>query len=150
MLGRWKLAGVTTIQSQIPITICDSKVVRSAAGPLRPAVARMDDSRIRSVSIVFAASGPALGVILALALIYRLARQGTATWRSVLPGAAARHDSVLGSQSTIWDLRTEDAVWTCLRWTGRAAIGLMEWMEFSATIVFLGAAWNAESAALDD
>jgi len=27
-----------------------------------------------------------------------------------------------------------------------AAIGLMVWMEFSAMIVFLGAAWNAESA----
>ena len=31
-----------------------------------------------------------------------------------------------------------------------AAIGLMVWMEFSAMIAFLGAAWNAESAALDD
>jgi uncharacterized BrkB/YihY/UPF0761 family membrane protein len=27
-----------------------------------------------------------------------------------------------------------------------AAIGLMAWMELSAIIVFLGAAWNAESA----
>ena len=26
-----------------------------------------------------------------------------------------------------------------------AAIGLMVWMEFSAMIVFLGAAWNAEN-----
>jgi uncharacterized BrkB/YihY/UPF0761 family membrane protein len=26
------------------------------------------------------------------------------------------------------------------------AIGLMVWMEFSAMIVFVGAAWNAESA----
>jgi uncharacterized BrkB/YihY/UPF0761 family membrane protein len=29
-----------------------------------------------------------------------------------------------------------------------AAIGLMAWMELSAMIVFLGAAWNAESVAL--
>jgi uncharacterized BrkB/YihY/UPF0761 family membrane protein len=27
-----------------------------------------------------------------------------------------------------------------------AAIGLMVWMEFSAMIVFVGAAWNAENA----
>jgi uncharacterized BrkB/YihY/UPF0761 family membrane protein len=27
-----------------------------------------------------------------------------------------------------------------------AAIGLMAWMELSAMIVFLGAAWNAENA----
>ena len=26
-----------------------------------------------------------------------------------------------------------------------AAIGLMVWMEFSAMLIFLGAAWNAES-----
>jgi membrane protein len=31
-----------------------------------------------------------------------------------------------------------------------AAIGLMVWMEFSAMIVFLGAAWNAEISALHD
>jgi uncharacterized BrkB/YihY/UPF0761 family membrane protein len=31
-----------------------------------------------------------------------------------------------------------------------AAIGLMVWMEFSVMIVFLGAAWNAESAAQPD
>jgi uncharacterized BrkB/YihY/UPF0761 family membrane protein len=29
-----------------------------------------------------------------------------------------------------------------------AAIGLMAWMELSAMIVFLGAAWNAENAAV--
>jgi membrane protein len=30
------------------------------------------------------------------------------------------------------------------------AIGLMVWMEFSAMIVFFGAAWNAESAPSHD
>jgi len=30
------------------------------------------------------------------------------------------------------------------------ALGLMVWMAFSAMIVFFGAAWNAESAALHD
>jgi membrane protein len=30
-----------------------------------------------------------------------------------------------------------------------AAIGLMVWMEFSAMIIFFGAAWNAEGAARD-
>jgi uncharacterized BrkB/YihY/UPF0761 family membrane protein len=30
-----------------------------------------------------------------------------------------------------------------------AVIGLMVWMEFCAMVVFLGAAWNAESAAAD-
>jgi uncharacterized BrkB/YihY/UPF0761 family membrane protein len=31
-----------------------------------------------------------------------------------------------------------------------AAIGLMVWMELSAMIVFIDAAWNAESSARDD
>jgi len=31
-----------------------------------------------------------------------------------------------------------------------AAIGLMAWMEISAMLVFVGAAWNSESATRDD
>ena len=113
----------------------------------------MDDSRIRSVSIVFAASGPALGVILAmpaLALIYRVARPGTATWRSVLPGAAAGTILCWGVNLLfgIYARKTQYG-FACGGLAARR-FGLMEWMEFYATIVFLGAAWNAESAALDD
>src|ERR1700752_24092 len=28
-------------------------------------------------------------------------------------------DSMVGRQSTVWSLRSEDAVWPCLRWAGR-------------------------------
>jgi uncharacterized BrkB/YihY/UPF0761 family membrane protein len=31
-----------------------------------------------------------------------------------------------------------------------AAIGLMAWMEISAMLIFVGAAWNSESAIRDD
>ena len=58
-------------------------------------------------------------------------------------------DSVVGRQFAVWNLRPKDAGWTCLRRVA-AAIGLMVWMEFSVMIVFLGAAWNAESAAQSD
>ena len=83
---------------------------------------------------------------LVLALIYRFARPAAATWRSVLPGAAA---------ATIlwWGLNLMFGIYVWATQYGpvysglAAAIGLMVWMEFSAMIVFLGAAWNAESAA---
>ncbi|MGB9072479.1 MAG: YihY/virulence factor BrkB family protein [Terriglobales bacterium] len=87
--------------------------------------------------------------VLVLALIYRVARPGATTWKSVLPGAAA---------ATIlwWGLNLLFGVYVRQIQYGpvygglAAAIGLMAWMEFSALIVFLGAAWNAESAALHD
>ena len=82
---------------------------------------------------------------LVLALIYRFAGSGTKIW-SVLPGAA---------EATIlwWGLNLVFGVYVRKTQYGpiygglAAAIGLMVWMEFSAILIFLGAAWNAESAA---
>jgi membrane protein len=90
---------------------------------------------------------PAVGLILAmlvLVVIYRFARPGATTWRSVLPGAGA---------ATIlwWVLTLMFGVYVRKMQFGQiydtlaAVIGLMVWMEFSAMIVFLGAAWNAEN-----
>ena len=90
---------------------------------------------------------PVLGILLTmlvLALIYRVARPGAATWRSVLPGAAA--GAILW-----WGVNLLFGIYVRKMQYGpvygglAAAIGLMVWMEFSAMIVFLGAAWNAES-----
>jgi membrane protein len=91
---------------------------------------------------------PAVGLILAilvLALIYRFARPGATTWRSVLPGASA---------ATIlwWGLTLLFGVYVRKMQFGlvygalAAVIGLMVWMELSTMIVFFGAAWNAESS----
>jgi len=93
---------------------------------------------------------PILAMILAmlvLALIYRVARPVATTWRSVLPGATATIlwwgvNLLLG----IYFQKMQDG----LVYGGLAAvIGLMVWMELSAMIVFLGAAWNAESPRSD-
>jgi membrane protein len=95
---------------------------------------------------------PALAMVLAmlvLALIYRVARPPAATWRSVLPGAVA---------ATIlwWGVNLLLGIYVRRMRYGpvyggvAGAIGLMVWMEFSAMLVFVGAAWNAERAALDD
>ena len=83
--------------------------------------------------------------MLVLTLIYRVARRRSTTWRSVLPGAAA---------ATIlwWGVNLLFGVYVRKVHYGpvygglAAVFGLMVWMEFSAMIVFLGAAWNAESS----
>lgn len=93
-----------------------------------------------------------LAMILAmfvLALIYRVARPGTTTWSCVLPGAAA---------ATIlwWGLNSLFGIYVRKTQYGpvygglAAAIGLMAWMEISATLVFVGAAWISERATRDD
>jgi membrane protein len=90
---------------------------------------------------------PLLAMVLAmlvLALIYRLARRGPASWRSIFPGAVA---------ATIlwWIVNLLFGAYVRKMQYGPvygglvAVFGLMIWMEFSALIVFLGAAWNAES-----
>ena len=85
-------------------------------------------------------------VTLVLALIYRYARPGTTSWRSVMPGAA-------GAAILWWGFNLLFGVYVRETQFGpvygglAAAIGLMVWMEFSAMLVFFGAAWNAESAA---
>jgi membrane protein len=82
--------------------------------------------------------------MLVLALIYWVARRRSTTWRSILPGAAA---------ATIlwWTVNLLFGAYVRKMHYGpvygglAAVFGLMVWMEFSVMIVFLGAAWNAES-----
>jgi len=90
---------------------------------------------------------PLLAIILAmlvLALIYRLALRHSTTWRSVVPGAAA--GTILW-----WVVNLLFGAYVRKMHYGpvygglAAVFGLMVWMEFSAMIVFLGAAWNAEN-----
>jgi membrane protein len=93
---------------------------------------------------------PVLGVLLAmlvLALIYRLARPGTTTWRSVLPGAAAATILWWGV-NLLFGIYVRKMNYGLVFGGLAAAIGLMAWMELSVMIVFLGAAWNAENVAL--
>jgi membrane protein len=95
---------------------------------------------------------PVLAMILAmvvLALIYRVARPAATTWSSVLPGAAAATILWWGV-NLLFGLYVRKMPYGLVYGGVAAAIGLMVWMEFSVMIVFLGAAWNAESAARSD
>lgn len=91
---------------------------------------------------------PVLGLILAtlvLALIYRFARPHATTWGSVLPGASAA--TILWWALTLmFEVYVRKMQFGLVYGTLAAVIGLMVWMELCAMIVFLGAAWNAESS----
>ena len=91
---------------------------------------------------------PVLAMILAmfvLALIYRVARPVTTTWRSVLPGATAATILRWGVNS-LFGIYVRKIQFGPVYGGLAAAIGLMAWMEISAMLVFVGAAWNSESA----
>ncbi len=82
---------------------------------------------------------------LALTIIYRVARPRESSLRNVLPGA-------LGATALWWiaDLLfgfyVRRVPYNVVYGGLAAVIGLLIWMQISAVIVFLGAAWNAESA----
>jgi membrane protein len=91
---------------------------------------------------------PVLAMILAmgvLAVIYRVARPAATTWSSVLPGASAATILWWGV-NLLLGIYVRNMRYGPVYSSVAAAIGLMVWMEFSVMIVFLGAAWNAESA----
>jgi membrane protein len=101
---------------------------------------------------VFIVTLPILAMSLAmfvLALIYRVARPGTTTWRSVLPGAATATILWWGLDS-LFGIYVRKIQFGPVYGGLAAVIGLMAWMEISAMLIFVGAAWNAESAARDD
>ena len=85
-------------------------------------------------------------VMLVLASIYRVARPVPTTWMSVLPGAAVATVLWWGA-NLLFGIYVQQMQFGPVYGGLAAAIGLMMWMELSAMIVFLGAAWNAESAA---
>ena len=95
---------------------------------------------------------PVLVMVLAmlvLALIYRFAQPGATTWREVLPGSAAATILWWGV-NLLFGIYVRHMQYGLVYGALAAAIGLMVWMEFSAMIVFLGAAWNAEGTVLHD
>jgi len=90
---------------------------------------------------------PLLAMVLAmlvLMLIYRIARRRSTTWRSILPGAAAA-TILWWAVNLLFGIYVRKMHYGPVYGGLAAVFGLMIWMEFSAMIVFLGAAWNAET-----
>jgi membrane protein len=95
-------------------------------------------------NIFFPAAAMVLGM-LALTMIYRGARPKEDSLRNVLPGAMMA--TVLWWIVDVLFGTYVRRVPYSLVYGGLAAvIGLMIWMQLSAVIIFLGAAWNAELA----
>jgi membrane protein len=91
---------------------------------------------------------PATAIVLAmlaLTVIYRVARPGEERLRYVLPGAMVA-TSLWWLVNVLFGIYVRRVPYSVVYGGLAAVIGLMIWMQLSAVIVFLGAAWNAELA----
>src|SRR5277367_592322 len=91
---------------------------------------------------------PAVAIVLAMAaltVIYWMARPGDESLRNVLPGAMVA-TSLWWLTNVLFGFYVRRVPYSIVYGGLAAVIGLMVWMQLSAIIVFLGAAWNAELA----
>ena len=82
----------------------------------------------------------------ALTMIYRVARPKEDSLRNVLPGAAVA-TLLWWIADVVFGAYVRRVPYSVVYGGLAAVIGLIIWMELSAVIIFLGAAWNAELAA---
>jgi membrane protein len=92
---------------------------------------------------------PAAAMVLALGaltVIYRVARPGEDRLRNVLPGATVA-TLLWWFADALFGFYVRKVPYSFVYGGLAAVIGLLVWMQLSAVIIFLGAAWNAELAA---
>jgi len=81
--------------------------------------------------------------MLVLAVVYRVGRPASRSWREVLPGAAVA--TVLWwALNSAFGVYVRKMQYSAVYGGLATAIGLLVWMQLNALIVFLGAAFNAE------
>jgi membrane protein len=83
--------------------------------------------------------------MLALTVIYRVARPGETSLRNVLPGAMVA-TLLWWLVDVLFGIYVRRVPYGIVYGGLAAVIGLIIWMQLSAVIIFLGAAWNAELA----
>ena len=91
---------------------------------------------------------PLVAMLLAMAavtMIYRFARPREDSLRNVLPGAAVA-TLLWWVADVAFGAYVRRVPYSVVYGGLAAVIGLIIWMQLSAVIIFLGAAWNAESA----
>jgi membrane protein len=91
---------------------------------------------------------PAAAIVLAmmaLTVIYRVARPGENSLRNVLPGAMVA-TLLWWLVDVLFGVYVRRVPYNMVYGGLAAVIGLIIWMQLSAVIIFLGAAWNAELA----
>lgn len=95
-------------------------------------------------NVFFPATAFLLGM-LALTVIYRVARPKEDSLRNVLPGAALA-TILWWLVDVLFGVYVRRVPYSLVYGGLAAVIGLIIWMQLSAVIIFLGAAWNAELA----
>ena len=95
-------------------------------------------------NIFFPAAAMVLALV-ALTVIYRVARPREDNWRNVLPGATVA-TLFWWLADVLFGAYVRRVPYSIVYGGVAAVIGLIIWMELSAVIIFLGAAWNAELA----
>lgn len=95
-------------------------------------------------SVFFPLTAMVLGMT-ALTMIYRFARPLEHSLRNVLPGAAVA-TLLWWIADVVFGAYVRRVPYSVVYGGLAAVIGLIIWMELSAVIIFLGAAWNAELA----
>ena len=83
--------------------------------------------------------------MMALTVIYRVARPGENSLRNVLPGAAVA-TLLWWLVNVLFGIYVRRVPYNVVYGGLAAVIGLIIWMQLSAMIIFLGAGWNAELA----
>ena len=83
--------------------------------------------------------------MMALTMIYRVARPKEDSLRNVLPGAAVA-TLLWWITDVMFGAYVRRVPYSVVYGGLAAVIGLIIWMQLSAVIIFLGAAWNAELA----
>jgi len=82
---------------------------------------------------------------MALTVIYRVARPQEDSMRNVLPGAMLA-TLLWWVVDVVFGVYVRRVPYGVVYGGLAAVIGLIIWMQLSAVIIFLGAAWNAELA----
>lgn len=94
---------------------------------------------------IFFPSAAILLAMMALTVIYRVARPGEERLRNVLPGALLA-TLLWWLVDVLFGIYVRRVPYSIVYGGLAAVIGLLIWMQLSAIIIFLGAAWNAEIA----
>ncbi|HVS74508.1 MAG TPA: YihY/virulence factor BrkB family protein [Candidatus Acidoferrales bacterium] len=98
-----------------------------------------------SWTLLFPLAAVVLGII-ALTIIYRVARPAEENLRGVLPGAIVA-TLLWWFADVLFGAYVRRMHYGMIFGGLAAIIGLMIWMEISAVLIFFGAAWNAEALA---
>jgi membrane protein len=94
---------------------------------------------------IFFPAAAFLLAMLALTVIYRVARPQEDRMRNVLPGAVVA-TLLWWLVDVLFGIYVRRVPYSVVYGGLAAVIGLIIWMQLSAVIIFLGAAWNAELA----